>query len=147
MPKPSALTSFSARISRSPNQNLPATNPRQTELPLEDHSCLNPNSVISDSETHSHIVKGYSNAMSPLPITTPAASACISRPGGPGLPSRRSRSKNSLARQSGSAASSKSLEKAMRILLHLEENGLDMALALLASALRLNKTTAVRRNL
>jgi hypothetical protein len=35
----------------------------------------------------------------------------------------------------------------VRILLHLEENGLDMALALLASALRLNKTTAVRRNL
>jgi len=55
-----------------------------------------------------------------------------------------SHSKSSLARQPRSAASSKSLQKAIRILLHLGENGPDMSLTQFASALRLNKTTVHR---
>jgi DNA-binding IclR family transcriptional regulator len=49
-----------------------------------------------------------------------------------------------LARQPRSAASSKSLQKAIRILLHLGENGPDMSISQFASALRLNKTTVHR---
>jgi DNA-binding IclR family transcriptional regulator len=49
-----------------------------------------------------------------------------------------------LARQPRSAASSKSLQKAIRILLHSGENGPDMSLSQFASALRLNKTTVHR---
>ena len=55
-----------------------------------------------------------------------------------------SHSKNSGARHSHSAASSKSLQKAIRILLHLGENGPDMSRPQFASALGLNKTTVHR---
>jgi hypothetical protein len=49
------------------------------------------------------------------------------------LSSRPYRSKNPLARKSGRAASSKSLEKAIRLLLPLGENGSDMSLPQVAS--------------
>jgi DNA-binding IclR family transcriptional regulator len=54
------------------------------------------------------------------------------------------RAKHSLVRQSRSAASSKSLQKAIRILLHLGENGPERSLTEFSSALRLNKTTVHR---
>lgn len=55
-----------------------------------------------------------------------------------------SRSKNSLARQSRSVASSKSLQKAMRILIHLGEHGPEVSLTQLSSCLALNKSTVYR---
>jgi hypothetical protein len=129
---------FSARISRSPNQTLPATNPRQPS-PLQDRSCLNANSAVSDSETHfPHCQQLFGRDVA-TPTTTPAASASLPRPSELAL--QASHSKNSLARESGSAASSKSLKKAIRILLHLGENGPLLSLTGFASAVRLNKTT------
>jgi DNA-binding IclR family transcriptional regulator len=55
-----------------------------------------------------------------------------------------SRSKNSPARQFRGAASSKSLQKAMRILIHLGEHGPEVSLTQLSSGLALNKSTVCR---
>jgi len=57
----------------------------------------------------------------------------------------RSRIKNPFARRTRAGpGSSKSLQKAMRILLHLGSNGPELSLTQLSSALALNKTTAYR---
>jgi IclR family transcriptional regulator, KDG regulon repressor len=54
------------------------------------------------------------------------------------------RSKKSAARKSSDAGSSKSLQKAIRILLHLGENGPEMGISQLSSELQLNKATVYR---
>jgi IclR family transcriptional regulator, KDG regulon repressor len=55
-----------------------------------------------------------------------------------------SRSKNVALRDNAEAGSSKSLQKAMRILLHLGENGPELGITQLADELHLNKATVHR---
>ncbi len=53
-------------------------------------------------------------------------------------------SRKSTTRASDGAGSSKSLQKALRILLHMGQNGPEMGITQIAAALRLNKTTVYR---
>jgi IclR family acetate operon transcriptional repressor len=64
----------------------------------------------------------------------------------PDLPAalRRKKSSRSSSRRTSGAGSSKSLQKALRLLLHLGEYGPEMGLTQLAAGLRLNKTTVYR---
>ena len=60
------------------------------------------------------------------------------------MPSVSMRSRRIISRKSEGAGSSKSLQKAMRILLHLGAVGPEMGITQLADELRLNKTTVYR---
>jgi IclR family transcriptional regulator, KDG regulon repressor len=60
------------------------------------------------------------------------------------LPATVRRSRTLRSRRSGDAGSSKSLQKALRLLLHLGEFGPEMGITQLAGELRLNKTTVHR---
>ncbi len=64
--------------------------------------------------------------------------------GGANLPVASMRSRKVSARISEGAGSSKSLQKALRILLHMGTNGAEMGVTQLAAALGLNKTTVYR---
>jgi IclR family KDG regulon transcriptional repressor len=64
--------------------------------------------------------------------------------GGSCLSAASNRSLKSTAREPRETGSSKSLQKAIRILLHLGENGPEMGITQLSSALHLNKATVYR---
>ncbi|MFI5096196.1 MAG: helix-turn-helix domain-containing protein, partial [Candidatus Acidiferrales bacterium] len=60
------------------------------------------------------------------------------------MPSLRKSKSGSLGRADTGPGSSKSLQKAMRILLHLGDHGPELSLSQLSSDLALNKSTAHR---